>query len=390
MEKVPAHAISSLRIIPDIDTGTVSITVNADTGTAKMTVLDGAKVVTRAEGKAGEPIALKIPQAKLWSPESPFLYDLEVTLDRDSVKSYFGMRKISVGKDAQGILRPMLNNSYVHMHGPLDQGYWPDGIYTAPTDEALKFDIEMTKKFVFHMTRNHIKIEPARWYYWTDKLGLLVGQDMPAGGAGTGAKRATEDGTPVSPEAAAQFESELKAMIDQHFNAPPIVWWIVFNEGWGQYDTPRLTKLTKALDPTRIVCNASGFLDVPCGDGIDWHRYPGPLRPKPSAERLAVNGEFGGIGLIVPGHQWVPEQEVSSMYKTATDKADYENRFLALWKQVYADDVKPGVSGAVYTELTDAEKEVNGLMTYDRKVIKVDIERIADAIARRTFPASRP
>jgi hypothetical protein len=386
LEKVPERYISSLKIIPDIDSGTVRVTVNANEGTARVTALDGAQTIASAEGKAGEQIVLKIPDAKLWSPESPFLYDLDITLGDDSVKSYFGMRKISIGKDEKGILRPMLNNKYVHMHGPLDQGYWPDGIYTAPTDEALKFDIEMTKKFGFNMTRKHIKIEPARWYYWTDKLGLLVWQDMPSGSAGSGAKKFTQDGTPVSPEAAAQFELELKTMIEQHFNAPSIVWWVVFNEAWGQYDTPRLTKMTKDLDPTRIVCGASGWYDASGGDVIDWHRYPGPPRPEPSADRIAVNGEFGGIGLAVPGHLWVPDQTASSMYKTATDSSDYERRFLDLWKQVYADDINPGVSGAVYTEITDIEKEVNGLMTYDRKVIKVDISRIATAIGLRKFP----
>jgi len=387
LERVPEKFISSLRIITDIDSSTVRVTVNANEGTARVAVLDGGQTITSAEGKAGEAIVLKIPHAKLWSPESPFLYDLDVRLGDDSVKSYFGMRKISIGKDEKGILRPMLNNKYVHMHGPLDQGYWPDGIYTAPTDEALKFDIEMTKKFGFNMTRKHIKIEPARWYYWTDKLGLLVWQDMPSGSAGSGAKR-TQDGTPVSTEAATQFELELKTMIEQHVNAPSIVWWIVFNEAWGQYDTHRLTRMTKDLDSTRIVCNASGWYDASCGDVIDWHRYPGPPRPEPSSDRIAVNGEFGGIGLPVPGHLWVPDQTVSSMYKTATDRSDYEGKFLDLWRQVYADDLTPGVSGAVYTEITDIEKEVNGLMTYDRKVIKADISRIAAAIGRREFPPS--
>jgi hypothetical protein len=386
LEKVPEHYISSIKIVPDIDNGTVTVMVNANEGTAKVSVLDGAKTIARSEGKAGEPIVLKIPQAKLWSPELPFLYDLDIRLGSDLVKSYFGMRKISIGKDEKGILRPMLNNKYVHMHGPLDQGYWPDGIYTAPTDEALRFDIEMTKKFGFNMTRKHIKIEPARWYYWADKLGLLVWQDMPSGGAGSGAKKFEQDGTPVSPEAAAQFELELKTMIEQHFNAPSIVWWVIFNEAWGQYDTPRLTKMTKDMDPTRIVCSSSGWYDASCGDVIDLHRYPGPPRPEPSTDRIAVNGEFGGIGLVVPGHLWVPDQTTSSMYKTATDSCDYERRFLDLWKQAYADDINPGVSGAVYTEITDIEKEVNGLMTYDRKVIKVDIKRIAAAIERREFP----
>lgn len=387
LEKLPEQYISSLKITPDIDSGTVRVTVIANEGKARVAVLDGAQTIASVEGKAGEPIVLEIPEAKLWSPESPFLYDLEVSLGSDSVKSYFGMRKISIGKDEKGILRPMLNNKYVHMHGPLDQGYWPDGIYTAPTDEALKFDIEMTKKFGFNMTRKHIKIEPSRWYYWTDKLGLLVWQDMPSGRAGTGANR-NKEGKPVSRAATEQFEMELKNMVDQHFNSPSIVWWVIFNEGWGQYNTAGLTKVIEEQDPTRIVCGASGWHDDGSGKVLDQHRYPGPPRPVPSAGRIAVNGEFGGVGLVVPGHQWVPGLTKSSMYKTATDKADYERRLLELWKQVYADDINIGVSAAVYTQITDIEKEINGLMTYDRKVIKADISRIAAAIGRREFPPS--
>ncbi len=386
MEKVPEHFISSLKIIPDIDNGTVSVTVNANKGQAKVSVMAGDKKIASAEGKVGKPIVLKVPQAKLWSPKSPFLYDLQVSLGSDSVKSYFGMRKISIGKDEKGILRPMLNNKYVHHSGPLDQGYWPDGIYTAPTDEALKFDIEMTKKFGFNMTRKHIKVEPARWYYWTDKLGLLVWQDMPSGGAGGGARKGLRDGKPGSPEGAAQFELELKRMIEQHFNSPSIVWWVIFNESWGQYDTPRLTQMTKDLDPTRIVCGASGWYDANCGDVIDWHCYAGRPRPRPSATRIAVNGEFGAKKFLVPGHNWTPEQELAFTYKTAKDKEAYERIFLELWEMAYTDDTNQGVSGAVYTQLTDIEAEVNGLMTYDRKFIKVDIPTIAAAIGRWETP----
>jgi hypothetical protein len=209
---------------------------------------------------------------------------------------------------------------------------------------------------------------------------------MPSGGAGKGANR-QKDGTSISVEDATQFELELHQMIEQHINAPSIVWWIVFNEAWGQYDTPRLTKRVKELDSSRMVCNASGWYDAPSGDVIDEHRYPGPPRPKPTATRIAVNGEFGGVGLAVADHLWVADQTASSMYKTATDSNDYANRFLELWRQVYADDTSLGVSGAVYTQITDIEKEVNGLMTYDRKVVKMDIRRMADAVGKRIFPA---
>ena len=235
---MPETFVSSLKVIPDIDQGTLTVTVNGREGIAQVAVLESGTEVARQTGKAGEPIVFTIPEAKLWSPESPFLYDLAIQLGSDTVKSYAGMRKISKGKDAKGVLRPMLNNKVIFLAGPLDQGFWPDGIYTAPTDEALKFDIEMTKRFGFNMTRKHIKVEPARWYYWTDKLGLLVWQDMPSDFAAGKDARGDRDGVPQSREAADQFELELRTMVQQHFNSPSIMLWVVFNESWGQHDTP--------------------------------------------------------------------------------------------------------------------------------------------------------
>jgi hypothetical protein len=386
LEKAPENFISSLKITPDIDQSTLTVVVNGKEGNAKVTVLDSGKEVASQTGKAGEPIILKIPDAKLWSPESPFLYDLAITLGSDSVKSYAGMRKISKGKDEKGVLRPMLNNKPIFMAGPLDQGYWPDGIYTAPTDEALRFDIEMTKKLGFNMTRKHIKVEPARWYYWTDKLGLLVWQDMPSGVAGKDAKGGN-DGVPKSKELSDQHELELKTMVEQHFNSPSIVWWVVFNESWGQYDTPRLTKMVKELDPTRLVTGASGWFTAEGGDAIDKHHYQSPASVRPDGDRIGVCGEFGGLGYVIPGHLWVPEQTESSVYITCMDQKDYEKQYLALWKEAFDSDVKNGTSAAVYTEITDIEKEVNGLMTYDRKVIKANPDLFAKAIGKREFPA---
>lgn len=385
LEKVPENHVASLKITPDIDHGILTVVVNAREGAAMVTVLDSGKEVASQQGKAGEPIVFKIPNAKLWSPESPFLYDLKVTLGSDSVTSYAGMRKISKGKCEKGLLRPMLNNKPIYMAGPLDQGYWPDGIYTAPTDEALKFDIEMTKKFGFNMTRKHIKVEPARWYYWTDKLGLLVWQDMPNGVAGKDA-RAVNDGVPKSKELSDQHELELTTMVAQHFNSPSIVWWVVFNESWGQYDTPRLTKMVKELDPTRLVTGASGWFDAGCGDVIDRHRYQSPAAVRPEGDRIGVCGEFGGLGYVIPGHLWVPEQTESSVYITCADQKDYEKQYLALWKEAFDNDIQSGTSAGVYTEITDIEKEVNGLMTYDRKVTKASPELFAKAIGKREFP----
>jgi len=385
LEKVPDNFISSLKIIPDIDQSTLTVVVNGKEGASTVTVLDGGKQVASQIGKTGEPIVIKIPNAKLWSPESPFLYDLSITLGSDSVKSYAGMRKISKGQDEKGVLRPMLNNKPIYMAGPLDQGYWPDGIYTAPTDEALKYDIEMTKKFGFNMTRKHIKVEPARWYYWTDKLGLLVWQDMPSGIAGKDAKGGN-DGVAKSKELADQHEFEMRTMVEQHFNSPSIVWWVVFNESWGQYDTPRLTKMVKDMDPTRLATGGSGWFDAGCGDAIDRHHYQSPAGVKPEGDRLGICGEFGGLGYVIPGHLWDPEQKESSVYITCVDQKDYEKQYLALWKEAFDADLKNGTAAAVYTEITDIEKEVNGLMTYDRKVNKANPELFAKAIGKREFP----
>ncbi|MDP6119312.1 MAG: sulfatase-like hydrolase/transferase [Planctomycetota bacterium] len=386
LEKVPASHIGSLKITPDIDKGTVAVTVKASSGTAQVSVKDGGKTISSASGEAGEPIVLEVPDAKLWSPESPFLYDLEIELGEDRVSSYFGMRKISMGKDEKGHLRPLLNNKPIFMAGPLDQGYWPDGIYTAPTDEALKFDLEMTKKFGFNTTRKHVKIEPARWFYWCDKLGLLVWQDMPNGSAGKDA-RGFQDGVPRSKELAGQFELEMREMIREHYNHPSVIMWVIFNEAWGQYDTPRLTEMARKEDPTRLINSGSGwFLPKDCGDVVDRHKYKGTVPVAPEEKRIGTLGEFGGFGLVAADNQWVKGQTESSVYGTCTDQRDFENLYLNAWRKVDEHDRMDGTSAAIYTQLTDVETEVNGLMSYDRKVIKADVELFARAAAQRKFP----
>jgi len=247
----------------------------------------------------------------------------------------------------------------------------------------------MTKKFGFNMTRKHIKVEPARWYYWTDKLGLLVWQDMPSGVAGMkekGKATAADDGVAKSKELADQNELELKRMIEQHFNNPSIIFWVIFNESWGQYETPRVTKIAKDLDPTRLIDSASGWVETGSGDVIDKHHYQSPARVKPEGDRIGVCGEFGGLGYVIPGHLWVPDQKESSVYITCVDQKDYEKQFLALWKEAFEANQVNGTSAAVYTEITDIEKEVNGLMTYDRKVIKANPDLFAKAIGKREFP----
>jgi len=386
LEKVPAVYIENIKITPNVDEGTVSVTVNASSGKAIVTVKDGGKKIASGSGAAGGAIVVPVKDAKLWSPDSPFLYDLEIELGDDRVTSYFGMRKISMAKDEKGKLRPMLNNKFIFMAGPLDQGYWPDGNYTAPTDEALKYDLEITKKFGFNTTRKHVKIEPARWYYWCDKLGLLVWQDMPNGWAGEGA-RGFQDGKPRSKGAADQFEHELRTMIEQHYNSPSIGLWVIFNESWGQYDTPRLTDMVRKSDPTRLIVSGSGwFLPDNCGDVIDRHAYKKAVPVAPDATRIGTLGEFGGLGYIIPDNLWIAGQTESSVYGTCTDQRHFEDLYLNLWRDVDKADKEHGMSAAIYTQLTDVEAEVNGLMTYDRKVIKADIDLFAKAVAKREFP----
>jgi hypothetical protein len=375
-----AHAhIARLRIVPDVDRGKLVLTTLTAGKTSgfkvKAQARRGNRVVARVACLPGEAVELSIAKAKLWSPDSPFLYDLRVELlneDKvvDQVQSYFGMRKVSIGKDPKGVTRMMLNNKFVFQVGPLDQGFWPDGLYTAPTDTALKYDIEITKKLGFNMTRKHVKIEPARWYYWCDKLGLLVWQDMPSGDKGVdpGKGEITR-----SPESAKEYERELKRMIDCRSNHPCIIMWVVFNEGWGQFDTKRITRWTKKYDPSRLVDCASGWNDMRVGDVHDIHIYPGPGSPKPETKRAAVLGEFGGLGLGIKEHSW---SDKTWGYRGVRDGADLTLKYERLLAKVWQLKDKPGLSAAVYTQITDVETEGNGLLTYDRAVIKVDVARV--------------
>jgi len=282
------------------------------------------------------------------------------------------MRKISLAKDTNGLLRLCLNNAPLFELGPLDQGFWPDGGYTAPSDEALRYDIEMMKQCGFNMCRKHVKIEPERWYCWCDKLGLLVWQDMPRGAAGN----AKTDKRRSDPDAK-QFETELQALIEGRFNHPSIVVWIPFNEGWGQYDTERITGWVKQLDPTRLVISASGWLDHGTGDIQAIHGYPFPRPPKLDGKRACVVGEFGGFGLAMPDKTWPGTKTWSySGQSTPAELAEAYAKVLGLLEPL----AKSGqVSGAVYTQLTDVEGEINGLMTYDRAVFKLDPAALAAA-----------
>jgi hypothetical protein len=373
LEPVSETHLAGLTLTPDLDARCLRVKPEvAGAGeagdlTIEATALAGDAAVGRARGRAGTELVLPVPSPRLWSPAQPFLYDLKVTLRRgerslDAVTSYFGMRKVELGSDGK-VARLLLNGKFLFQVGVLDQGFWPDGLYTAPTDAALRSDIEMVKQLGFNMIRKHVKVEPERWYYWADRLGILVWQDMPSGDNKT-------------PESRRQFETELQRMIEGRRNHPAIIMWVVFNEGWGQYDTERLTRWTQAFDATRLVNNASGWTDMKVGDVIDAHRYPGPGSPPPEPQRAAVLGEFGGLGLPVEGHMW---SGTHWGYQGMTTPQQLADRYTALLRRVWSLKEDPGMCAAVYTQVTDVETESNGLLTYDRAVVKADPATLAAA-----------
>ena len=372
LEPVPELCIDKLKTAPDVVGKALRLWTAVNSLSDKLRIeavafADG-KEVSRVNGLPNSELILAPPEPRLWSPDDPFLYDLQVTLkdgdkSLDSVTSYFGLRKIALGKDEQGFTRIALNDQFLCQIGTLDQGFWPDGIYTAPTDEALRSDIEFLKQAGFNLTRKHVKVEPDRWYYWCDKLGLLVWQDMPSG------NNATVEGR-------RNFETELLRMVEDLENHPSVVVWVLFNEGWGQYETERLTQWLKRLDPSRLVDNASGWTDMRVGDLIDIHSYPGPDSRPPEAHRAAVLGEFGGLGLPVEGHSWSAS---CWGYLMLPDRKALADRYSRLFKQVWALHKLRGLSAAVYTQTTDVETECNGLLTYDRSVTKIALDVLLDA-----------
>ncbi|MET7857624.1 AbfB domain-containing protein [Streptomyces sp. NPDC005318] len=379
LEPVATAHISRLDMTPNLTDSTLRVKVQGTSAGgfgARVTVSTGGSVVGTATGTVGSEISVPVPDPRLWSPDDPFLYDVRADLldssaTVDSVGSYTGMRSVTVAKVGT-ILRPVLNGAFVFQSGTLDQGYWPDGIYTAPTDAALKSDLQAHKDLGFNMVRKHIKVEPQRWFYWADRLGLLVWQDMPAMDTGK------------SPDAAArtQWEAEYHAVIDQHRSSPSLVMWVNQNEGWGQYDQARIANEVKAYDPSRLVDNMSGVnccgsVDGGNGDVVDNHVYVGPGNTAPTATRAAVLGEFGGLGYKVQGHEWYPGGGFS--YEDQTSVAALDNRFVGLLDGIRVGQMPAGLSASVYTEITDVENEANGLLTYDRQVVKVDTARVKAA-----------
>jgi len=366
LEPVPAAHITGLKLTPDLDQQAVQLLVSGEglgAYTIEASVWHSSTLVASATGSVSSPMTISIPAPHLWSPDDPFLYDVQVDLKLgstvvDHISSYFGMRKIGLERIDQ-YMRLLLNNQFVFQIGVLNQGYWPDGIYTAPTDEALRFDLEQAKALGYNLVRLHMKVEPARWYYWADKLGLMVWQDMPA----------MRDGHTPSEEDRVQFEVELKEMIDERSNSPAIVMWVLFNESWGQYDTTRLTSLIKSWDPSRLVDSASGWRDEGIGDVVDRHIYVEPAAPQPEANRASVLGEFGGLGLKIVGHTW---GIVGYAYEWHTNGASLQDRYVSFIPHLQDLMHNSGLSAAVYTQLVDVEGERTGWLTYDRVVTKID------------------
>lgn len=387
LEPVAQKHIAYVRTTPDIDNNRLSVELISN-GTNysdlyQVEVFDGNTKIATAKASAKQAVDIAIPNAKLWDTESPFLYDLKVSLLSngkvvDQVDSYFAMRKVSTKRDEHGIVRLQLNNKDVFQFGPLDQGWWPDGLYTAPSDEALKYDIVKTKDFGFNMIRKHVKVEPARWYTHCDKLGILVWQDMPNGDRSPHWQmRQYFDGTELkrSAESEANYRAEWKNIMDFLYSHPSIVCWVPFNEAWGQFKTQEIVEWTKAYDPSRLVNPASGGNHYSVGDMLDLHNYPHPEMYLYDANRATVLGEYGGIGLALEGHLWATDRNWGYVqFKNSKEVTDeyvkYGEQLLKL--------AKAGFSAAVYTQTTDVEGEVNGLMTYDRKVIKIEEDRVHD------------
>lgn len=381
LEPVATNHITSVKSIPNIDNGTMNVTVGTsspcNTSIVEVKLLDKGQVVATAKGIQGKELRLAVQNPTLWDTSNPYLYDMKVTLMKDGkvlddVKSYTAFRKISTKRDANGVMRMQLNNKNLFHYGPLDQGWWPDGLYTAPTDEALLYDIVKTKDWGFNMIRKHVKVEPARWYYHCDKEGMLVWQDMPSGDMGNQwAPHTYNGGTDKnrSEESIANFYQEWKEIMDLCMSHPSVVVWVPFNEAWGQFDTEKVSEWTKKQDPSRLVNSASGGNHRACGDILDLHNYPGPSMFLFDPQRVNVLGEYGGIGLPMENHLWWNKRnwgyiQFKNIDEVTAEYVKYANELKGM--------VDRGFSGAVYTQTTDVEGEVNGLMTYDRKEIKIN------------------
>lgn len=396
MESVCKHYIESVKITPVFDEGKVKIRVlseekkNRNPETVNIRIYDGKNLVAEAKGIEGKTIRISLGDFRPWSPDSPALYDVEIRMGDDFVKSYFGMRKFSTGRDRNGILRFYLNNKPFFFNGVLDQGYWPEGLLTAPCDEALIYDIVKLKEMGYNTIRKHIKIEPERFYYHCDRLGMVVWQDMPNGGGDynmifvtylTNAfdwfARGIKDNhyswfRRDDAEGRKQYYKDLTGMIRLLYNYPCIAVWVPFNEGWGQFDANKATALIRKIDPGRLVNEACGWFDQKGGDMYSIHNYVRKLKVKPQ-ERVVALTEYGGYAYPVKDHM-ACQKEFG--YKHYHSRKELTDNYRRLWEEKIYPNLKKGLSSAIYTQTSDIEEEINGVMTYDRKVDKLIPEEV--------------
>ena len=404
LEPVRTEHIDKLDITPDLTGFTITPRVSGTDNKRVQVVVSkpGGGAATARSGPPGAPLRVPVLSPRLWTPDDPYLYDIKVRLVGpsgkvvDEVSSYAGLRTIGIVNDAKGRPRIALNGRITFLHGPLDQGFWPDGIYTAPTDDALRFDLEQTKALGMNFVRKHAKVEPARWYYWADKLGLMVWQDMPS--LDVSLDIPTGPAPDPVPAAKANFEKELSEMVDQLRSVTSIIGWVVFNEGWGEYDTARIANAVKAEDPTRMVDSSSGVNccksrgDSVAGDVYDDHTYVGPGRPVlrdehddpaklpdkppvPVDRRVRVDGEYGGLGLVLNENRWPGRPQA---YEMTDGQARLTQRYVEVSRDLEKVVREGGLSGAIYTQTTDVENEVNGYLSYDRRLLKMDLGAVAD------------
>lgn len=396
MECVPENYIRDLKIVPQYDDGIVELKVL--TNEKKRTECTGVisfqgKTLKTIRFYANQKTKIELERYEEWTPETPNLYDLEITMEKDKVSTYFAMRKYSVDRDKNGILRFFLNNRPYFHNGLLDQGYYPDGLYTAPSDEALQYDIKKMKELGFNMLRKHIKVEPARWYYHCDRIGMLVWQDMVCGGENYNMKfictmpnmfmwtgRIIKDNkykkfARKNELGRKEYYRELKDMIRHLYNYPSIAAWVPFNEGWGQFDAARATTLIRKLDPNRLVDEASGWFDQHGGDMYSIHNYWRKLKVKPREDRVVALTECGGYSYRMENRSYCDEVYG---YRKYYSKQELTEGVTGLWEQELIPNIKNGLSATVYTQVSDVEEEVNGLVTYDRREVKVMEQEIKD------------
>jgi beta-galactosidase/beta-glucuronidase len=388
LEPVPANHITAVKTIPSIESSSLNVTVSTSKCNAgdiiEVKLTDKGQVVATAKGLPGSELRLSVLNPTLWDTQNPYLYGMKISVVSsgktvDEVTSYTAFRSISTKRDANGLMRMQLNNRDLFQYGPLDQGWWPDGLYTAPTDEALLYDIRKTKEWGFNMIRKHVKVEPARWYYHCDREGILVWQDMPSGDLGNRWEAHRYNGgtdKERTQESIDNYYREWTEIMDLCMSNPSVVAWVPFNEGWGQFDTEKTANRTKAYDPSRLVNPASGGNHRPCGDLLDLHNYPGPSMFLFDAERVNVLGEYGGIGLALENHLWWDKRNWG--YVQFKNESEVTAEYVKYAKELQG-LVKRGFSAAVYTQTTDVEGEVNGLMTYDRKKVKINESEVRKA-----------